>query len=128
MVSSREEATRARPAIRRAGLFHVHRKEHFMFCCLVRIYRKVKQVIVRAATVLAWRTEQRVRQAWRAHGVRVASNATYAAVTATVLAGVLGLVPVKDVLSAVLGAVLGYASTQRGTGRRMTGSWSDDWT
>ena len=47
--------------------------------------------------------------------------------TATVLAGALGLVPITDVLSAVLGAVLGVFANQRGRSRAMS-SWNDgDW-
>lgn len=98
-----------------------------MFCCLVRIYKKVKRLVVGAVRGFFRRAEQRARQAWTAHRARVARNATYAAVTATVLAGALGLAPVTDVLSAVLGAFLGVYATQRGRGRGAAAWQDEDW-
>ena len=98
-----------------------------MLCCLVRLYKKIKRLLTRVAKAVARSAEQHLRQAWAGHHERVVTNTTYAAVTATMLAGALGLVPVKDVLSAVLGAVLGvYATSQRGRNRGAN-TWSADW-
>ncbi len=96
-----------------------------MLSFAVRLWKQVKRIIRRVVRGAAERIEVRVRRVWAAHRARVARDATYAAVTATVLAGALGLVPITDVLSAVLAAVLGVFANQRGRSRAMS-SWNDD--
>jgi hypothetical protein len=83
--------------------------------------------IARAVTALAKHIAERLCRAWKLHGQWVATDAVYAAVTATVLAGILGLVPVTDVLSAVLSAVFGVHMSHRHGQHRDTKRWSDDW-
>ncbi|MGH8961414.1 MAG: hypothetical protein ACRDWT_09430 [Jatrophihabitantaceae bacterium] len=99
-----------------------------MFCCLLRLYRKIRRQVLRAATILAWRLAHRCRRAWAAHGARVSQDATYAAATVLVLSGLFGMVPVKDVLAAVLAALLGvYMPTRPGDRRagHRTTRWDD---
>jgi hypothetical protein len=74
-----------------------------MFCALIGIARTVNRWVVRTAKVIA----RRVADAWRWHLDRVADNPGYAAATAAVVAGALGLMSKHDVLAAVLAAVAG---------------------
>jgi hypothetical protein len=74
-----------------------------MFCALIRIARKVNRWVVRTGKAIA----RRVAEAWRWHLDRVADNPGYAAATAAVVAGTLGLMSKHDVLAAVLAAVAG---------------------
>jgi len=74
-----------------------------MFCALIRIARKVNRWVVRTGKAIA----RRVADAWRWHLGRVADNPGYAAATAAVVAGTLGLMSKHDVLAAVLAAVAG---------------------
>jgi len=70
-----------------------------MFCALIRIARKVNRWVVCTGKVIA----RRVADAWRWHLGRVAYNPGYAAATAAVVAGTLGLMSKHDVLAAVAG-------------------------
>jgi len=74
-----------------------------MFCALIRIARKVNRWVVRTATAIA----RRIASVWRWHLHRVADNPGYAAATAAVVAGTLGLMSKHEVLAAVLAAVAG---------------------
>lgn len=80
-----------------------------------------------AAAVLDWRVAERLRRAWSAHGARVATDASYAAVTAVVLARFLCLVPVGDVIAAVLAALLGVYMTGVNKYRPDVSRWTNDW-
>jgi predicted lysophospholipase L1 biosynthesis ABC-type transport system permease subunit len=51
--------------------------------------------------------DDRLRTAWLEHRVRVSPYAAYATVTVAVLAGLLGLMPMRDVIAAVVAAALG---------------------
>ena len=94
---------------------------------LIRVAKRIGRTIARAVTAFAKRIAERLRRAWKSHGDRVATDAVYAAVTATLLAGLLGLIPVKDVLSAVLTAVFGLYTANRHSHTRDAQRWSDDW-
>jgi uncharacterized membrane protein len=94
---------------------------------LIRVTKRIGRTISRAVTAFAKRIAERLHQAWTSHGQRVATDATYAAVTATVLGWALGLVPVKDVVAAVLSAVLGVYMTNRPGNSRDVNRWSDGW-
>ncbi len=98
-----------------------------MLRCLIRVAKTITNTITRTVSAFAKRIAQHLRRAWASHGERVATDATYAAVTATVLAGFLGLVPVKDVLSAVLAGVLGVYMTSRHGHSRDVNRWNEDW-
>jgi hypothetical protein len=111
----------------RLGIFHFIEGSTTMLRCLIRVAKTIANAITRTVTALAKRIAQRLRRAWASHGERVATDATYAAVTATVLAGFLGLVPIKDVLSAVMAGVLGvYMTSRHGRGRDVN-RWNEDW-
>jgi hypothetical protein len=98
-----------------------------MLRCLIGVAKRIIKTVTRAATAVARWIARCLRQAWKSHGDRVATDAVYAAVTATVLAGLLGLIPVKDVLSAVLTAVFGLYTANRRSHTRDAQRWSDDW-
>jgi hypothetical protein len=90
---------------------------------MLRSLRRIVKRIARAVTALAKHLARRLCRAWKLHGQWVATDAVYAAVTATVLAGVLGLVPATDVVSAVFGVHMSHRQSQH----RDTKRWSDDW-
>ena len=64
-----------------------------MLRCLMRGATRAGKSIARAVTALAKHLAQRLCREWKLHGQWVATDAVYAAVTATVMAGLLGLVP-----------------------------------
>jgi hypothetical protein len=74
-----------------------------MFCVLIRNARNVNGWLVRAAKAIA----RRVAAAWRHHLAHVAGNPGYAAATAAVVAGALGLMSKHDFLAATLAGLLG---------------------
>jgi hypothetical protein len=84
-----------------------------MLRCVVRLYKKIKRVVRRATAVLLRRADEQLRRAWKFHASRVTQDPTYAAVTAIVLGGFFGAVPPKQVLAAVLAAVLGVFANPR---------------
>ena len=94
---------------------------------LIRVAKRIGRTIARAVTAFAKHITERLHRAWDSHGQRVATDATYAAVTATLLGWTLGLIPVKDVLSAVLTAVFGVYTANRHSHTRDAQRWSDDW-
>jgi hypothetical protein len=98
-----------------------------MLCCLVRIVKKVQRVVVRTVSVLARNLSYWARRAWKAHRERVATDATYAALTALALGGMLGTVPFTEVLAAVLAAALGVYMNAAGPGGRGRWNRNDDW-
>jgi hypothetical protein len=99
-----------------------------MLRCPVRMVTRIGKAIARAVTAFARRIAMRLRRAWKFHGERVATDAVYAEVTATVLAGLLGLIPVKDVLSTISAAVFGgVCMNDRRRQTRATPRWSDNW-
>jgi hypothetical protein len=74
-----------------------------MFSVLIRFARSASRRAVRAAEVLAGR----IAVAWRSHLERVNCKPGYAAATAAVLAGALGLITAHEVVAAVLAGLLG---------------------
>jgi hypothetical protein len=86
-------------------------------------------LISTACAVRDWAIEpvegavRRLRRLWRAHLDCVASNPGYAAATAAVLAGALGLMAARDVLAAVLAAAFGVClrGTREAGGAARTG-------
>ena len=124
----REDRSDARPAAMRAGHFSVSTEgSTTMLRCLIRVAKKIIKTVTRAATAVAKWIAQCLRRAWKSHGDRVATDAVYAAVTATLLAGLLGLIPVTDVLAAVLSAVFGVHMTSRHGHSRDVNRWNEDW-
>jgi hypothetical protein len=92
-----------------------------MFCALIRIARKVNRWVVRTATAIA----RRVAAAWRRHLDQVAGTPGYAAATAAVVAGALGMSK-HDVLAAVLAGLLGvYVRGTQEAGGAMRRATSD---
>jgi hypothetical protein len=71
-----------------------------LLCCARRIATKVAHAVAHATGW--WR-----RKAWPAHLERVASNPAYAAAAAAILAGMLGLLPAREVTAAVLTVTVG---------------------
>ena len=78
-----------------------------MFRSLIRLCKRVCTPVTKSVVVVFRHVARRVQRAWQTHGTRVATDSVYAAVTAVVLGGVLGVVPLKEVLSALLAAALG---------------------
>ena len=77
---------------------------------------------------LAKRAMERLRSLWRRHLASVAGNAGYAAATAAVLAGALGLLPGKEVVAAILAALLGiYLRDTRSPGGAVDGRHSSSY-
>ncbi|HEY2299780.1 MAG TPA: hypothetical protein VGH43_18765 [Jatrophihabitans sp.] len=74
-----------------------------MLCCLAGLARKVDEVITRTVRRVACAA----RRLWRGHVDRAATNAAYAAAAAAVIGGLLGFVPARDVIAAILTAVFG---------------------
>jgi hypothetical protein len=102
-----------------------------MFGCLVRLYKKVKKVVLRAAAVLLRRVDERVRRAWSFHAARVTQDPSYAALTVIVISAFLGSVPPKEALAAVFAALLGvFVNSRQRASYDMAGRdvhhWSDD--
>lgn len=88
-----------------------------MFCTLLRLDKKAVNTIRQKALAAPRWLELRVRRPSTAHRDTVASNVSYAAATAAVLGGLLGLVSARDVLAAVLAAAFGvYLRGTRDTG------------
>src|SRR5664279_2446398 len=98
-----------------------------MLCNLARLVKKVKRVVLRAASVLGRNLGHRAKRAWKAHRERVATDATYAALTAMVLGALLGTVPFTEVLAAVLAAALGVYVSATGPGRGHGGRHWNEW-
>lgn len=69
--------------------------------------RTINHRVRRAIRAAADWIGRRLRSLWSEHLDKVTHNAAYAAATATVLSGVLGLIPLRDVLGTVLAAALG---------------------
>jgi hypothetical protein len=86
-----------------------------MFCNMIKIWKRIRKVVVTAATVLANKIEAAVRRLWRRHGSRVASDPAYAAATAVVISSCLGFVPAKDAIAAVVALLLGVHLNSRPT-------------
>jgi len=78
-----------------------------MLCTLIRLARQAQRIIARTARALIDAAACRLRDLWQTHLNRVGGNAGYAAATAAVLAGGLGLLPARDVIAAVLAAAFG---------------------
>ena len=101
-----------------------------MFRCITRFYKKAKRMVVTAVTVLLRRVAGRARHAWAAHGSKVRTEPTYAAVIAVVLGAAFGVVPPKEVLAAAVAAALGVVMTGRSRldsdPRRDMNRWNDD--
>lgn len=74
-----------------------------MLCCLVGLLRKVDEATTRTLR----RVVRVARRLWRGHVDRAATDAAYAAAAAAVIGGLLGFVPARDVIAAVLAAALG---------------------
>ncbi|HEV7205666.1 MAG TPA: hypothetical protein VGN18_13735 [Jatrophihabitans sp.] len=91
---------------------------------------KLGGTLVRVATSLGERLLARLKRLWRGHSTRVATDAAYAAAAALVIGSLVGLVPVKDALGAVLAALLGVHMTNRSQPRSYDSGvsrWDDDW-
>lgn len=98
-----------------------------MLCRLIRFNRKLQRFLRRAVIAVAERLTRRVRVLWHAHLEKVATNAAYAAATAAVLGGVLGVIPVRDVLAAVMAAAFGVYIKGTQHAAAMSGRWEDPW-
>jgi hypothetical protein len=131
MVDSHEDNPEARPAYSGPGLCIPNRKEHDDAA----LSHPGSQENHQGDRPRYHRLRQAHRPTpapgvgpgWASHGARVAHDAAYAAVTATVLGGFLGLVPIKDVLAAVLSTVLGVYMTSSPGYSRDVDRWTDSW-
>jgi hypothetical protein len=85
-----------------------------LLCCARRIATKVAHAVAHATGW--WRGK-----AWPAHVEWVASNPAYAAAAAAILAGMLGLLPAREALAAVLAASIS-ALLREGAGGEDSGS------
>lgn len=94
---------------------------------MVRLYKKAKTTVVRAVTVLVRRVDDWLRRACSRHGSRLKTDATYAEVTAIVLSGLFGVVPVKDVVATVLAALLGVFANSRQARISHVSRYDDPW-
>ena len=74
-----------------------------MLCCLAGLARNVDKAITRTVRRVACFA----RRLWRRHLDRAATNAAYATAAAAVAGGLLGFVPTREVIAAVLAAALG---------------------
>ena len=84
-----------------------------MLSRLLRCARKMAATIVRAvAQAVGWWRGK----AWSAHVERVASNPAYAAAAAAILAGLLGLLPAREVIAAVLTVAISVLLRDRADG------------
>jgi hypothetical protein len=93
---------------------------------LIGFARGVQDILTRAVRAVTDWLSSRLRRARNAHLDAVANNAAYAAATAAVLGGVLGLIPARDVLAAILAAVPGVYARRFGAAGT-TNRWPDPW-
>jgi hypothetical protein len=89
-----------------------------MFCKMIKAWKRANKVVVWVATALANRIEAALRQLWRRHVRRVATDPAYASATAVVLSSCLGFVPAKDAIAAVVALLLGLHLNSRRTHQR----------
>ena len=80
-----------------------------LLCCARRIATKVAHAVAHATGW--WRGK-----AWPAHVEWVASNPAYAAAAAAILAGMLGLLPAREVIAAVLTVAISVLLRERADG------------
>lgn len=101
-----------------------------MLCSFIRLVRTVEHRVGRAIRSAADWIGRRLRTLWSEHLDRVTHNAAYAAATAAVLSGVLGLIPLRDVLGTVLAAALGVwlkGGRHFGTSGDSMTRWDEPW-
>ncbi len=67
-----------------------------------------------------------LRRGWAAHGARLARNSSYLTATAIALSGLVGGVPLPDVVATVLCVVMGVDGTGLHTHSGRGASWHDD--
>jgi hypothetical protein len=78
-----------------------------MLSTLIGIARAMERAAARVIQKVGDWVARRLTGVWATHLERVAGNAGYAAATAAVVAGVLGLMSARDVLAAVIAGALG---------------------
>jgi hypothetical protein len=78
-----------------------------MLCSVIRPIRKITHLAARSIRRPAHRIVLRLRSLRSRHLQKVSTDAPYAAASAAVLSGLLGLIPMRDVLGAILAAALG---------------------
>ena len=76
------------------------------FLCCPDFCAARERIATKVAHAVAHATGWWRGKAWPAHLERVASNPAYAAAAAAILAGMLGLLPAREVIAAVLAAVI----------------------
>ncbi len=93
-----------------------------MLCRLIRLARRIDEIVADRLRRIARRIAGLIRRAWRDHLDQVANNAAYAAAAGAVIGGLLGFVPARDVIAAVLAAALGlYVNGARPAGGTVRG-------
>jgi len=94
---------------------------------MIRLVRKINEVVSRAARAAATWLARRLRKLWAEHIDRLSNNAAYAAAAGAIVGGLLGFMPARDVLAAVLAAVLGVSINGARPTRSAMNRWTDPW-
>lgn len=99
-------------------------------CRLIGLVGKISEAVTRTLRRAACRVADLIRRTWRDHLDQVANNAAYSAAAGAVVGGVLGFIPARDVIAAILAAVLHLcvAGARHGAGSttRIVDPWELD--